>query len=204
MNDKVWRWVLGLIYIFAVAAIWIAASFVVQSVVDTGVSPFLITYICNSLFVVYVPIVEVGHFLEDSFGSYCFWRKRESSCSSIPSQILGESERVVLLGDKNLGAEANDSFIPVIVEEESVNKYGGDGASGSNSVICELVTPLSDQVKDNEYVDQVDAKGRWTRTRVAKVSLLICPFWFLAQYTFNLSLKYTTVTVSIIRFLFEV
>ncbi|PKI64800.1 hypothetical protein CRG98_014796 [Punica granatum] len=27
-----------------------------------------------------------------------------------------------------------------------------------------------------------------------RVSLLICPFWFLAQLTFNLSLKYTTVT----------
>ncbi|RWW03392.1 hypothetical protein GW17_00033453 [Ensete ventricosum] len=43
---------------------------------------------------------------------------------------------------------------------------------------------------------QVDSKGRWTRTRVATVSLLICPFWFFAQLTFNLSLKYTTVTAT--------
>ena len=41
----------------------------------------------------------------------------------------------------------------------------------------------------------LDEKGRWTRLRVAKVSLVICPFWFLAQLTFNLSLKYTTVRV---------
>ena len=33
-NSKAWKWGLGLVYIFAVATIWIAASFVVQSVVD--------------------------------------------------------------------------------------------------------------------------------------------------------------------------
>lgn len=41
-----------------------------------------------------------------------------------------------------------------------------------------------------------DEKRRWSRARIAKISLLICPFWFLAQLTFNYSLKYTTVTVS--------
>ncbi|KAL5647781.1 hypothetical protein ACJX0J_042136, partial [Zea mays] len=41
---------------------------------------------------------------------------------------------------------------------------------------------------------ELDAKGRWTRARVAQVSMLIRPFWFLAQLTFNLSLRYTTVT----------
>ncbi|WVY96550.1 hypothetical protein V8G54_028701 [Vigna mungo] len=49
--------------------------------------------------------------------------------------------------------------------------------------------------RSHAHVDhQLDEKGRWSRCRVAKVSLLICPFWFLAQLTFNLSLKYTTVT----------
>ena len=45
----------------------------------------------------------------------------------------------------------------------------------------------------------LDAKGRWTRARVAQVSMLISPFWFLAQLTFNLSLRYTTVTVSVTK-----
>ncbi|KAL5226163.1 hypothetical protein ABZP36_012802 [Zizania latifolia] len=40
----------------------------------------------------------------------------------------------------------------------------------------------------------LDAKGRWTRARVARVSMVVCPFWFFAQLTFNLSLRYTTVT----------
>lgn len=185
MTSQVWRWVLGLIYIVAVASIWIAASFVVQSVVDAGVSPFLITYICNSLFVVYIPMVEIGRFLEDKYGGFWFWKKKTSSIS----QDLGESEQVVLLEESDLDAKASGSTPSVLVEEGQISEHG----EGIDSI-----SPLPDQDKANGNSNkQVDEKGRWTRTRVAKVSLLICPFWFLAQLTFNLSLKYTTVTVSI-------
>jgi solute carrier family 35 protein F5 len=185
MTSQVLRWVLGLIYIVAVACIWIAASFVVQSVVDAGVSPFLITYICNSLFVVYIPMVEIGRFLEDKYEGFWFWKKKTSSIS----QDLGESEQVVLLEESDLDAKASGSTPSVLVEEGEISEHG----EGIDSI-----RPLPDQDKTNDNSNkQVDAKGRWTRTRVAKVSLLICPFWFLAQLTFNLSLKYTTVTVTI-------
>lgn len=150
MKDQSWRWVLGLVYIITVASIWIAASFVVQSVVDAGVSPFLVTYLCNSLFIVYIPFIEIVHFLEDKYGTVLFWRNNKDNTSDSP-----ESEEVVLLDE------------------------------------------TSEQIIDENVDMGLDAKGRWTRSRVAKVSLLICPFWFLAQLTFNLSLKYTTVTVSI-------
>ncbi|CDY34916.1 BnaA01g32470D [Brassica napus] len=156
MSGEVWRWVLGLTYILAVATIWIASSFVVQSVVDAGVSPFLITFICNSLFVVYLPIFEISRYLEDSYGSsILFWRNKRSHLLE-----LAESEKTVLLGQDVVISDASE-VSRVVVRED---------ANG------------------------LDEKGRWTRMRVAKVSLLICPFWFLAQLTFNLSLKYTTVT----------
>ncbi|CDY66751.1 hypothetical protein HID58_003733 [Brassica napus] len=156
MSGKVWRWVLGLTYILAVATIWIASSFVVQSVVDAGVSPFLITFICNSLFVVYLPIFEISRYLEDTYGSsILFWRSKRSHLLE-----LAESEKEALLGQDVVISDASE-VSGVVVRED------GNG---------------------------LDEKGRWTRMRVAKVSLLICPFWFLAQLTFNLSLKYTTVT----------
>lgn len=142
---------MGLVYIITVASIWIAASFVVQSVVDAGVSPFLVTYLCNSLFVVYIPLIEIVRFLEDKYGTLLFWRNNK------------ESEETILLDDN---AETSKLVV-------------ADG--------CE-------QIIDQNVDMGLDAKGRWTRSRVAKVSLLICPFWFLAQLTFNLSLKYTTVT----------
>ncbi|XAR60978.1 hypothetical protein NMG60_11034544 [Bertholletia excelsa] len=170
MNHQVWRWVLGLIYIVVVASIWIAASFVVQSVVDSGVSPFLITYICNSLFVVYLPIVKIGRYLEDTYGSVFFWRKGEVSGLQEPLQ----SEETVLLHQVERNIQA-DVLNPVVVLEQE------EGT-------------LAEAEVDKDTDTGLDAKGRWTRTRVAKVSLLICPFWFLAQLTFNLSLEYTTVT----------
>lgn len=172
MRSEKWKWVLGLVYIFAVATIWIAASFVVQSVVDEGVSPFLITYICNSLFVVYIPLVEIGRYLEDKHGSLLFWVNRRD----IALQDSRASEQAILLRDDDLVpvAKANELNLGVVSQQDSV--------------------------RDHEVVvvdTGLDAKGRWTRRRVAKVSLLICPVWFLAQLTFNFSLKYTTVTVRI-------
>lgn len=181
MRSEVRRWILGLTYIIAVAAIWIAASFVVQSVVDAGVSPFLITYICNSLFVIYIPLVEIGRYLEDSYGSLWFWRNKDGHL-----QRLRNTEEVVLLGEDNVGLKA-DSSDSITVEQEKI--------SGSGFRLDEVERISCDQTGVSElWTEQLDAKGRWTRTQVAKVSLLICPFWFLAQLTFNLSLKYTTVT----------
>lgn len=190
MSSKVWRWVLGLIYIFAVATIWIAASFVVQSVVDAGVSPFLITFICNSLFVIYLPLFEIGRYLEDAFGSILFWRNKRSHLRE-----LVESEKAVLLGQDVSGAKSEASEGSGVVAREEGD---GDGIeSGLENV--ELEIDASANVSGDICSKGLDEKGRWTRMRVAKVSLVICPFWFLAQLTFNLSLKYTTVTVRTIK-----
>lgn len=175
MKSNIWKWILGLFYIFAVAVIWIAASFVVQSVVDAGVSPFLITYICSALFVVYIPLVEIERYLEDNYGGLLFWRNREDS----ELQELGKLEKVVLLESDKNDAQANElDMNPSTPLQIGNTDYLGKDAS---------------LVKN----EGLDSKGRWTRWRVAKVSLLICPFYFLAQLTFNVSLKYTTVTVRI-------
>lgn len=45
----------GLSLIFTVAVIWIAASFIVQSI-EEKLHPFLLTFFCNLLFLIYIPI----------------------------------------------------------------------------------------------------------------------------------------------------
>ncbi|XP_062078726.1 thiamine-repressible mitochondrial transport protein THI74 [Humulus lupulus] len=188
MNSKVWRWVLGLIYIVTVAAIWIAASFVVQSVVDAGVSPFLITYICNSLFVIYIPLVEIGRYLEDNYGGLWFWIRNKSTTF----KDMGGSEKTILLGESDEGPKTEASLL---LEVGETSQHVEDIGFVRRQVLEELDGPPHNEDNINEVsAKQVDAKGRWTRTRMARVSLLICPFWFLAQLTFNFSLKYTTVT----------
>lgn len=173
IDNDTWNWSLGLIYIVAVAAIWIAASYLVQSVVDAGVSPFLLSYICNSLFLVYIPIVEIARCCEGLIGNV------------IKKQQSGDPENVSLL-QENVSNRDQDDII---------RHYEDDIAfvSGSRDQGAERISPvLGDAFAKRE--SQSDPKGRWTRLQVAKVSLLICPFWFLAQLTFNLSLKYTSVT----------
>ncbi|VVA96780.1 unnamed protein product [Arabis nemorensis] len=192
MSSKVWRWVLGLIYIFSVATIWIAASFVVQSVVDAGVSPFLITFICNSLFVVYLPLFEIGRYLEDAYGSLLFWRNKRSHLLD-----LVESEKAVLLGQDVSGVKSDDAIESsgLVVREEGNSEDGNEIESGLENVELEIDGSVNVSGETGGICSKgLDEKGRWTRMRVAKVSLVICPFWFLAQLTFNLSLKYTTVT----------
>ncbi|KAG0614085.1 hypothetical protein M758_6G150100 [Ceratodon purpureus] len=151
--EKTWRWMLGMLYVVLVAVIWIIASFVVQSVVDAGVSPFLISYICNSLFVVYLPIVEGGNLV------------RRWLAGGLEGRSGAEKETVRLLEEPLGGGESSGGNPNSVVET--------DGGLDSN----------------REVVNRV-----WSRREIAQVSLLICPFWFLAQFTFNLSLRYTSVT----------
>ncbi len=47
---------MGLSFVFCVAVIWVAASFLVQDLEKEGINPFVLTYIANSLFIVLLPI----------------------------------------------------------------------------------------------------------------------------------------------------
>ncbi|XP_011011465.1 PREDICTED: solute carrier family 35 member F5 isoform X2 [Populus euphratica] len=182
-KGKTWRWVMGLVYIFSVANIWIAASFVVQSVVYAGVSPFLVTYICNSLFVIYIPMVEVGRYLEDSYGSLLFWRNKKRSSL----EELRESEQAILLGDGYLGVKANELNLSVIMEDgiSSLNEKAVH--SNLESVSNELERSLPVQA-DEDVNKGVDEKGRWTRARVAKSNTILSSVSSL--FTFVVSLVF--------------
>lgn len=46
----------GILCILTVAVIWIIASIVVQKVEDEGLSPMILSYIANSLFIVFLPL----------------------------------------------------------------------------------------------------------------------------------------------------
>mmetsp|Transcript_2965 Transcript_2965/g.10510 ORF Transcript_2965/g.10510 Transcript_2965/m.10510 type:complete len:363 (-) Transcript_2965:620-1708(-) len=45
----------GMALVLAVATLWVAASFFVQSIEEKGIPPLLLTYVANSLFVLYLP-----------------------------------------------------------------------------------------------------------------------------------------------------
>lgn len=47
---------LGLCFVFCVAVIWVASSFLVQDLESKGINPFVLTYIANSLFILLLPV----------------------------------------------------------------------------------------------------------------------------------------------------
>lgn len=174
---------MGLVYIFSVANIWIAASFVVQSVVNAGVSPFLVTYICNSLFVIYIPMVEIGRYLEDSYGSLLFWRNKKRSSL----EELRESEQAILLGDGYLGVKA-DELNPSVILKDGISSLNEKAVhSNLESVSNELERTLPVQA-DEDVNKGVDEKGRWTRARVAKSNTILSSVSSL--FTFVVSLVF--------------
>ncbi|KAG2608018.1 hypothetical protein PVAP13_4NG293000 [Panicum virgatum] len=153
-STDTWRWYLGLIYIVAVASIWIAASYIVQSVVDGGVSPFLITYICNSLFVVYIPIIEVARYFEDSVSN--FWTKLKcKNAESLQQPADLESVNLLQSGGHEINAASDQS----------------QTRSPEDTSIPDASFPSQTELSVADCSKGLDAKGRWTRARVAKVSM---------------------------------
>ena len=184
--ERTWRWMLGMVYVIAVAVIWIVASFVVQSVVDAGVSPFLITYICNSLFVVYVPAVEGNRALH-RWLKQKFEQKKAQELEGVrgTEDSGGEKETLRLLEP----ADSMDGHVTVSDPEQGQGQGNPDSPGKETGAVVEaeeMMMLAAPQPSENQR--------EWSRREIAKVSLLICPFWFLAQFTFNLSLRYTTVT----------
>ena len=59
----------GIVLIFIVAVIWITASFIVQSI-EGELHPVLLTFFCNTLFLIYFPLSILQH------------RRRCATCSN--------------------------------------------------------------------------------------------------------------------------
>lgn len=143
MDRAAQRWILGLMYIITIAAIWITASYITQSVVDAGVSPFLVTYICNSLFMVYIPLVEIGHHFNDS--SKCIWSQIENNA---------DMQQVKLIREMDHNSETN-----VLLSH-----------NGDSNTPASVFKQLASTVTTEGLSEQGGGEGQWTRTRVAKVS----------------------------------
>ena len=89
-TDASRRHLLGLLYILAVALIWISASFLVQALVSSDhghapMHPFVLSYICSSTFLLYLPIAAWRHKAWCGLGSG--WsarlRGRRCTCASV-------------------------------------------------------------------------------------------------------------------------
>ncbi|KAK9813135.1 hypothetical protein WJX72_009645 [[Myrmecia] bisecta] len=129
----------GLLFILAVAVIWVVASFVVQGLEEHGLDPFLLSYIANSMFLVYLPVYML------------YSRYQHSRAAKV-----------------HRGGRQSDTGVEVEADTTTLVAIEPDSGRA-------LLEPASQH-------------------QTIKAALVVAPLWFMAQYTFNLSLSITTVT----------
>jgi len=143
-------YLLGLSFIVVVSVIWAVSSVVVQYIFnDDRVSfrsPFLLTYICVSLFTLWLPTKCI---------SRKFWG------SPIP------------IGDSGIQLSSSVSYQTLPATER--NEEADVDINESEESATETV---------------------WTDEQHRKAAMYIAPVWFLANWTYNGSLAYTSVTSS--------
>ena len=169
------RWAQGMALVILVALIWITASYIVAYTEDSGLPAFVLTLICNSLFMIFIPIAE-----------FSLWSSKDTS-----SQSPTSSSQLPQWGDgesRFRGSSEDDSAVDETSQPLADRQGVTSHSDGSNDLI--LQTSLRPAGGSKAVGDA------WTRLRIAWVSLAICPPWFLAQLTFNLSLALTSVSVS--------
>ena len=146
------RWSLGLFFIGAVVLIWTLSSVLVQYIyVSLSFdSPFLLTYLCSILFVLYLP----AHF---PWAHWCCCGGR-AEADGAPAV---EFQRLPTATDSD--DESDGIVIP------SASRPTDDGCS------AQRVTKLS------------------AAQTLRAAAVVVLP-WFLAQYTYNASLRFTSIT----------
>mmetsp|Transcript_53532 Transcript_53532/g.122074 ORF Transcript_53532/g.122074 Transcript_53532/m.122074 type:complete len:339 (+) Transcript_53532:36-1052(+) len=215
------RWALGVFFLFIVAALWAGASVLVQYIYDHlhFDEPFVLTYICTSLFAVYLPgwalLTQLG-LVENPP-----WRAADHGAGGGGGEGGGGGAC-----SENGGAKS-ECWDPAY---ETVSLLDGDADRSEPRVVEEedVFSPLAERLPDEEAHSPSapptrtatvqpagesggeaakgasgaagGAGGRLVMSHLGtlRVSLLVCPLWFLANWTYNQSLSMTSVTSSTI------
>jgi solute carrier family 35 protein F5 len=171
------EYLLGLVFIVLVALIWALSSVVAQFLYYEGSfdSPFLLTYLGTSLFTLWLPIK--------------FSTKLISSSSSSSSVPLSNSERNVLLTD----ASSYQNVADHVGDEGAINNNSSSSSSSNSQATAETLTTqeISPTLPHSSLLE-----GIWTHDDHVRVAVRIAPVWFIANWAYNASLLYTSITSS--------
>lgn len=161
---------LGLFFIFLVAVIWSIASIVVQYLYTNQHfdSPFLLTYIGTSLFV----LLLLSHFL---------WERKHQLCCYTYCSTHDNDDDTEVIPWRTRQYEYQQ--VPPVASDEAV--------SLENVQIEVEETPDKQSNPPPETTIQ-----QWSHEQHIKVAIKIAPVWFIANWAYNSSLAYTSITSS--------
>lgn len=207
---------LGLVYIVSVSIIWSAASLLVQYLYQ-GLdfdSPFILTYIGTSLLMILIPIFILNGRKKMIWNCLCdFITCKEGICKNRESSSfeLSSSSLAVRQVDDNgnssmfsIKAQFSSEGTPLSLnsdyDDESQHANDETILSSTSSQKLQL-QPLHKQQQqqqqrhddDDDEFDH-DCSNLLSHRDHIGLAMQIAPFWFISNYFYNLSLKYTTIT----------
>jgi solute carrier family 35, member F5 len=214
----------GLLLIFAVAVIWIVASFIVQSIEDR-LHPFLLTFLCNLFFLIYLPIswIHDRRRCAQLTISSLWWAGLNAlpcaskccnafdtvndsvrPCEHGPSATRLCCKDTTQIGACSQGSGKPHEAIPVLDETPPAGHLGvatprGLAHVGSPPAPVADIETLEIDASASQPSTAPDtleqaAHQRAPRWTVIKAAAAVGPLWFLAQLCFNMSLHMTSVT----------
>lgn len=200
---------LGLFFILCVSLIWSAASILVQFLYtkQSFDSPFLLTYIGVSLFTILLPTkfawlqckkcVQLVHrkFSRQETGEF------EIPSSPAPRD-LGEYENVPSVQDESDSSLQEDGTSGTTNPNEPPLEPFRDEEEPESTVAATADTEMTTSTVEDETAaglqeeNPEDINQPWTNAQHMKAAMKIAPVWFLANWTYNASLAYTSITSS--------
>lgn len=152
------------------AVIWSIASIVVQYLYTDQHfdSPFLLTYIGTSLFI----LLLISHSVWERRHKLCFCTDEEEETDIIPWRTSYPYQQV-----------------PLASESVSLENVQIDFTEPSSSLD-------DDQKHGAMTTTAIDSTSIWSHEQHLRVAIKIAPVWFVANWAYNCSLAYTSITSS--------
>lgn len=105
---------LGLALVFVTAVIWVASSFITESLVTETpgssrekLPPFLLTYLATSLFTLYLPFIHLRQWLEECWEAHV---RRKESKETLGSGLIRNESYTAATWPKSKPSHANGAF----------------------------------------------------------------------------------------------
>ena len=198
----------GYAFIAAVCVIWVFGSFLVESLEGQGLSPLLLTFICNALFVVLLPVYFVKEWmLERGDKEWRGWgaetRGGWQRLTGFEGDEMATTARTEIPGGGTAGSG----------NESGDGGFGGEtrgSARRQRRTFSDEELELDDQQpppsspprtaaprpnpSSRAPPEQCPRDAHATVRETAWAAFMISPLWFAAQLCFNYSLLYTSVT----------
>jgi len=169
----------GLVFIAAVAVIWALSSVLVQYLYSDSAfhSPFFVTYIGVSLFTLFLPAELLIAWLRE----HAPWRWRGSTAAAF------DTIPMTTRADTEMGSNKT-SYQNIPNDSQDDHDDNGDNDDHEPSSLLSL--------QQQQRQQQVPANLPWTNEQHIRAACYIAPVWFLANWTYNVSLAYTSITSS--------